>query len=91
MLKKLRIKLIFASMFSLFTVLFIILGIAGVLNYHNLITNADNILQILVENDGRFPEPEKANQDRTPPNSPKENFTAYLQSFPMNPDISPCF
>ena len=67
MLKKLRIKLIFASMFSLFTVLFIILGIAGVLNYHNLITNADNILQILVENDGRFPEPEKANQDRAPP------------------------
>ena len=71
MLKKLRIKLIFASMFSLFTVLFIILGIAGVLNYHNLITNADNILQILVENDGRFPEPEKANQDRTPPQQPQ--------------------
>lgn len=71
MLKKLRIKLIFASMFSLFTVLFIILGIAGVLNYHNLITNADNILQILVENDGRFPEPDKTDQDRTPPQHPQ--------------------
>lgn len=71
MLKKLRIKLIFASMFSLFTVLFIILGIAGVLNYRNLITNADNILQILVENDGRFPEPDKATQDPIPPQTPQ--------------------
>ena len=66
MLKKLRIKLIFASMFSLFTVLTVILGIAGVLNYQNLVAGADNILQILAENHGRFPQPEKSNQDHTP-------------------------
>ncbi|MGI6254454.1 MAG: sensor histidine kinase [Acutalibacter sp.] len=72
MLKKLRIKLICASMFSLFTVLTIILGIAGALNYQNLVTNADNILQILAENDGRFPEPDKTAQDRTPPQTPQD-------------------
>ena len=36
MIKKLRIKLIVASMISLFLVLFIIGGIAGVLNYRKI-------------------------------------------------------
>lgn len=41
MIKKLRIKLIAASMLSLFLVLFVIGGIAGVLNYKKIVNDAD--------------------------------------------------
>ena len=47
MIKKLRIKLIVASMISLFLVLFIIGGIAGVLNYRKIAEDADRILEVL--------------------------------------------
>lgn len=55
MIRKLRIKLILASMLSLLLVLAVILGIAGVLNYRKIISDADSILEILQENDGSFP------------------------------------
>ena len=45
MIKKLRIKLIVASMISLFLVLFIIGGIAGVLNYRKIAEDADQFLK----------------------------------------------
>ena len=45
LIKKLRIKLIVASMISLFLVLFIIGGIAGVLNYRKIAEDADRILE----------------------------------------------
>lgn len=66
MIKKLRIKLILASMFSLFTVLFIIIGIAGIINYHNLTSEADYTLTILSENDGGFPEQYKIMDGQLP-------------------------
>ena len=55
MIRKLRVKLILASMLSLLLVLAVILGIAGVLNYRKIIFDADSILAILQENDGSFP------------------------------------
>lgn len=55
MIRKLRIKLILASMLSLLLVLLVIFGVVGILNYRELVTNADNILAILSENDGSFP------------------------------------
>lgn len=55
MIRKLRIKLILASMLSLLLVLTVILGTAGVLNYKKIVTDADSILAILEENDGSFP------------------------------------
>ena len=54
MIKKLRIKLIVASMISLFLVLFIIGGIAGVLNYRKIAEDADRILEVLEKNAGHF-------------------------------------
>lgn len=59
MIRKLRAKLILACMVSLTTILSIILGIAGVLNYQDIITDADAILHILAENDGGFPDQDK--------------------------------
>lgn len=55
MIRKLRIKLILASMVSLLLVLTVIFGAVGVLNYRKIITDADSILAILEENDGIFP------------------------------------
>lgn len=55
MIRRLRIKLILASMLSLLLVLAVILGTAGILNYKKIVTDADSILAILEENDGSFP------------------------------------
>jgi len=55
MIRTLRIRLILASMASLLLVLTVILGSAGILNYKKILTDADRILDILAENDGRFP------------------------------------
>ena len=55
MIKKLRIKLIAASMVSLFLVLFVIEGSVGVLNYKKIVKDADRILEILEKNAGVFP------------------------------------
>lgn len=65
MIKKLRMKLIIASMISLLAVLLIIEGIAGALNYNRIVADADQTLEILEENNGKFP-------DVPPPEKPSE-------------------
>lgn len=55
MIRKLRIKLIIASMLSLLLVLAVIFGAVGILNYRKILADADSILTILQENDGSFP------------------------------------
>ncbi|MDO4623119.1 MAG: HAMP domain-containing sensor histidine kinase [Eubacteriales bacterium] len=56
MIRKLRIKLVVAAMLSLLAVLAAILGIAGALNYRTIVRDAEQKLQILADNGGRFPE-----------------------------------
>lgn len=63
MIKKLRIKLIAASMASLFLVLFVIGGIVGVLNYQKIVGDADRILEILEQNSGTFPKMMPGNKE----------------------------
>ena len=67
MIKKLRIKLIAASMASLFLVLFVIGGIVGIINYKKIVEDADRILEVLEENAGKFPQkfPIDRKDDRT--------------------------
>ena len=55
MIKKLRVKLIVASMLSLLLVLVTIVGTMGILNYRKILSDADSVLTILSENDGKFP------------------------------------
>nr|WP_308506436.1 HAMP domain-containing sensor histidine kinase [uncultured Agathobaculum sp.] len=55
MIKKLRIKLILVSMLSLLVVLLAIVGSINLLNVHRMIGEADGVLDILAENDGRLP------------------------------------
>ena len=58
MIRKLRFKLISAAMISLFIVITIIIGIVNILNYHGIVQDADGILTILQDNNGRFPSTE---------------------------------
>lgn len=55
MIKTLRLKFIAVSMFSTITVLFIIVGSINILNYRNMIRDADDTLAILASNNGSFP------------------------------------
>ena len=71
MIRKLRIKLIIASMVSLFTVLQIVMGTISLLNYRGVIEDADQILGILAENDGSFPDILGAGE-RPPENDPQK-------------------
>lgn len=56
MIKKFRIRFIAVAMASIFVVLAVILGVMNVVNYRRVVREADNTLQILMENDGKFPE-----------------------------------
>jgi len=80
MIRKLRIKLIFASMLSLLLVFFVIFSIVGGLSYRRIVTDADSILTILAENGGRFPMKELPESAPAPDMLPDENrrFSAEL-------------
>ena len=56
MIKKLRVKMVIATMLSLLVVLSVIIGSVGILNYREIVSNADITLGSLAENDGRFPD-----------------------------------
>lgn len=58
MIKKLRFKLIAVSMLSLFLVLAIIIATVNILNYNEIVTQADSTLAILKDNGGTFPKRE---------------------------------
>ena len=56
MIKKLQTKFILIAMASLLLVLLVIIGGANVINWRNVKSDADNILLLLSENDGAFPD-----------------------------------
>lgn len=56
MLQKLRIKFIVLAMSILFLVLSIIMGTINMLNYQHMVSSTDHILDIIIANDGKFPE-----------------------------------
>lgn len=55
MIKKLQIRFIIASMLALTTVLLVILGGINLMSYRKTILEADEILNVLADNGGRFP------------------------------------
>lgn len=56
MIQRIRTNFIVVAMVSLTLVLVVIIGGINILNYRNVINSADEILMILSENDGVFPE-----------------------------------
>ncbi len=55
MISKLRIKLILAAMISLLVVLTAVMGGVALVNYRKIVSDADNTLNLLAENEGHFP------------------------------------
>ena len=74
MIKKLRRKFIVAAIIAVFLVLLVLIGSINVLNYRNLVSEADGTLQILAENKGFFPqqmfrEPDRPADPAAPPDT----------------------
>lgn len=70
MIRRLRVKFILISMLSLFLVLFVIMGVVNVMNYRNIVRDADTTLAYLAENRGLFPERSDAAQKPPMPPAP---------------------
>lgn len=56
MIQKLRFKFVALAMGLLFLVLAVIMGIVNLLNYREVVANADSILALLAANGGHFPD-----------------------------------
>lgn len=81
MIKKLRIKFIALSMLSLFAVLVIIIGTINILNYKNIVDEADNTLMLLKLNDGKFPIRNNKHQEQIEQQYPFDKI------HPMSPEL----
>lgn len=82
MIRKLRIKLILASMLSLLLVLAVIFSIVGILNYRQIVADADSILSILEENDGSFPIDQYGNENLFSSNDLQKNNRHFSPELP---------
>lgn len=72
MIKKLRIKFIILTMVSLvFVLAFIMCGI-NLLNYRRIVKDADEILSVLTQNDGKFPEIDKQDMNDSEDQIPED-------------------
>ena len=87
MIAKLRKKLIFVSMVSLFIVLFVLILSIGILNYRKLVTDADHVLSILAENNGKFPEREEPKEPPKPEKIFLKKTTFFRRNYLMSQDI----
>lgn len=56
MIKKLKLKLVFLSMFSLFVLLSLLISAMNIINFSSVAADADVVLSVLADNEGRFPE-----------------------------------
>ena len=92
MIRKLRIKLVMASLLSLLLVLGEILCAAAALNYRQITADADAVLAILRENDGSFPTGGPPGEILPPPRAAVRKGSA---GFPRNSRTNratfPCF
>ena len=56
MIKRLQRKFIAIAMGSLFVILLVILAVVNGVTYYQMNQNADNLLSLLAQNEGKFPE-----------------------------------
>ena len=66
MIRRLRRKFILAAVISVFLVLLILIGSINILNYRNLVSEADSTLEILSANKGFFPNQMRRAKDAFP-------------------------
>lgn len=83
MIKKLKRKFIRLSMTSLFVLLFVIVAGMNLINYNSVVSEADDILSVLSQNKGTFPDTDKSLTDI--PNSLKNTRHDEIEfKFPHN-------
>lgn len=76
MIKRLKIKFICLAMTSLFILLAVVVAGMNVINYHSVVTGADETLMFLTQNKGGFPQPEDGRggtPSRMSPETPYES------------------
>jgi signal transduction histidine kinase len=56
MIRQLKKRVVFSAMISCTMVLLLIIGVINVVNYHSIVKDSDEILKILNDNNGDFPE-----------------------------------
>lgn len=66
MIKKLRIKFILAAIAAVIFVLAVILGSINFVNYRRVIQDADRMLDVLADHNGRFPKKKKEREGFSP-------------------------
>ncbi len=81
MIRQLRTKFIVAAMLALAIVLLVILGSVNLVSRHKIVTDADQILDILMENGGAFPMMEEGSFTGPPPEPgpPDDTFDALFE------------
>ncbi len=88
MVKKLRQKFVITAMLSLLLILVMIIGIINIANYVQIQKNADEVLDILSENNGIFPDMQK--RLPLPPDSANMNNSTSNAPIPQTPPLTEC-
>ncbi len=70
MIRKLRRRLILASMLAVFIVLATVIGLFNYVNYQKIVSDADSLLTLLSWNNGHFPNPSQDDNGQTESNHP---------------------
>ena len=65
MIRKLRIRLILITMAAVLLVMIILIGGINVSNYRQVVSESDDILELLMNNGGAFAEPDKGHDPRS--------------------------
>ena len=55
MIRQLKKRVVFSAMISCTVVLLLIIGVINVVNHHSIVSDSDEILKILNDNNGEFP------------------------------------
>ena len=67
MIDRLRIRFFVTAILSVLAVLAVLIGGINIFNYRNVVSDADEVLQILTDNGGHFPESQDRNHNGIPP------------------------
>ncbi|MBP3853188.1 MAG: HAMP domain-containing histidine kinase, partial [Erysipelotrichaceae bacterium] len=67
MIKQLRQRFLIAAFSSVFITLLVLIATINIINYRNVLKEADGTLTMLIENDGQFPSPEQMIGQKRPP------------------------